>query len=286
MIDYTAFKDCPSLRRFSVAEYTWDVHRVIASVPDPAATRQLALSCGDMWTTGQEPAALLRPHPDYPSLPLRLRAVDINLRRGRDLHLTDGDGNYVEKIPSAEAVMADLVAVDDGTLEALTVWVDDTHWFDDTDGYDPRFCTPVEVDMINNMDILLAALPKLRNLTQLAVELARLDDPTLPPSYRYDYFDPSMRPFEDFVTLATKLANAGPRLRYIDLRAISYLVRWRVWHSEDGAVELELLWSHGAEAEEVEIFWEPAGGRRHLGEQGDLGWGFAPSLDTWEFDPS
>ncbi|KAK3301791.1 uncharacterized protein B0T15DRAFT_515041 [Chaetomium strumarium] len=256
LIDFSAIKDCPRLRRFSVAEYTWDVHQVLASLPDPSTTRQLAVSCGDMWTTGQEPAALLRPDPRYPSLPLRLRSMDINLRR----------------CPSAEAVLQDLVAVDDGTLEGLTVWFDDTNWFDDTDGYNPSYSKTVDVDQIEHMALFLDALPKLRNLTELAVELAVLESPTRNPSpWEYSYFDPSMRPHEDFETLAAKLADAaGPRLRYIDLRAAARLVRWRVWRDPDGTVaRLELLDNDSREVEEVEIFWEPAGGRRHSGDQWD-----------------
>ncbi|KAK4237727.1 hypothetical protein C8A03DRAFT_34294 [Achaetomium macrosporum] len=242
MVDFSAFGHCPRLRRFSVAEYGRDVHHAIASSYDQSITRQLAVSCSDMETTGQEPAALLRPHRNYPSLPLRLRATDISLNRA-NVHIKDEDGHKLET-PSAEAVIRDLVSVDDGTLEGLTVWLDDK--------------PGTAVDGFEHLPLLLDALPKLAILTQLAVELDTLTEVARVGS---PLWDPSKRADADFETLARMLATAGPRLRYIGVRAWSLLVHWRVRRNLDGTIRLELLDNNSREVEEVDVFWEPAGGR-------------------------
>ncbi len=71
---------CPNLQRFSASYYRADVHRVFAAVQDPSFARQLAISCCQM-DTGFELAALLRADPAFPSLPLHLRMMNINLDR-------------------------------------------------------------------------------------------------------------------------------------------------------------------------------------------------------------
>lgn len=217
---------CPSLRRFSVSGYQRDVHKHLASL-DPLFARKLALSCMDM-SPGYEPAALLRPSPIYPSLPLHLRMLEIELRRDQ-LRLLDDYGRLLgqDEIPSAKQVLEDLVSGDDGTLEGLVIHL--------TEIPGPKIS-------FDELDHLVDAIRKLDNLTQLAVNI----------------HDEKRARREAANKIVRLLATAAPRLRYIRL----YSWHWRVWRSMgDSKVKLEEL--DISEVQHVELFqglptWGPA----------------------------
>jgi hypothetical protein len=118
---YDAFgpAHCPRLRSFRLTEYDECVHRFLATVVgDAAVVRKLAIACRDTMASDyryEMAAALLRPDPAYPSLPLcpRMLNVDLQLdwlrlaRENRD----DFPGGG---ILSAKAVLEALVSADDG----------------------------------------------------------------------------------------------------------------------------------------------------------------------------
>jgi hypothetical protein len=83
-IAYEAFgpAHCPRLRSFRVTNYAGDVHRFLATAGDAACVRNLAIASRDTMSEScrHEMAALLRPDPGYPSLPLRPRMLNIDLQ--------------------------------------------------------------------------------------------------------------------------------------------------------------------------------------------------------------
>ncbi|KAK3296500.1 uncharacterized protein B0H64DRAFT_374578 [Chaetomium fimeti] len=207
----------PNLRRFSVAGYQSDVHHFLATL-DPPSARRLAVSCLDM-SMGYEPAALLRYNPIYPSLPLHLRMLEMELRRD-EVRLFDNDGRDVNywDIPSAALMLENLVTGDDGTLEGLAVNLTET----------PGLKIGFE-----EMDLLVDALGKLANLTQLAVNM---------------YGQKRVGP-EEANKVVLRLAGAAPRLRYIRL----YSWYWRVWRAT-GDTEIKLEELEPSEVGHVELF--------------------------------
>lgn len=214
---------CPNLRRLNLAEYQRDVHHFVASIADTSFARKLAISSQSM-NGGYELAALLRPDPNYPALPLHLRMINIELQR-KQVRLFDEDGEDLgeEDIPPARQVLGDLVSGDDGTLEGLAV-----HLHED-------------MRVLRCLNLLGNTVGKLANLTQLAVvesiyvereiELGALED------------------------AARMLAVAAPRLRYIRV----YESCWRIWRNRDDTIRLDKL--DRDEADKVELFrglnWEP-----------------------------
>ncbi|KAK3901231.1 hypothetical protein C8A05DRAFT_16561 [Staphylotrichum tortipilum] len=218
-------RHCPNLRRINFAHYQRDVHAFLASIDDPSWTRRLAVSCRGLWA-GYEPAALLRPDPNFPSLPLHLRMLDIDLQRNQ-VRLLDEDCDDLvqEDIPTAKDVLADLVSGDDGTLKGLAVHLAENL---DADGG------------FEDFGLLVHALGGLVNLTQLAIE-ANVDDECL---LKGDALDKA----------AYLLATAVLQLRYVKV----YEKCWRVWR--DGvAVRLREL--EAREKDYIELFqgfiWEP-----------------------------
>lgn len=221
---------CPNLRRFNVAEYQRDVHNFLATATtsDHSFTRGLAVSCKRVWA-GYEPAALLRPDPDNPSLPLHLRMLDIDLQR-EQVRLLDEDGDDLayENIPPAKDVLVDLVSGDDGTLEGLAVHLAEN--------------SQVEGGF-QDFGLVVDALGNFVNLSQLAVE-ANVNRPHLLKG-------------KALAKAAHLLATMVPRLRYIKV----YESCWRIWRDgNNGNVRLEEL--EGREIDDVELFrgliWEPA----------------------------
>lgn len=217
---------CPNLRRINTASLDCHFYNYLAGIADASFARKLAVSSQTTWS-GYELAALLRPDPRYPSLPLHLRMLDIDLVRV-DASVIGQDGNALrgEDMPSARQVLEHLVSRDDGTLEGLTVHLRE----------DPG----AEVGF-EGVDSLVHALPKLTNLTQLAV---------IPDAYTKG---PLTKGSAE--RLVAMLANAVPRLRYIRVHE-SY---WRLWRDGSGAIKLESLVR--SEAIRVELFresiWEP-----------------------------
>jgi hypothetical protein len=213
---------CPNLRRLSLAEYQRDVHEFVAIIGDTSFTRKLAISSQSM-DGGYELAALLRPDPNYPFLPLHLRMLNIELQRDQ-IRLFDEDGADLgnEDIPRAEQVLEDLVSGDDGTLEGLAV-----HLKED------RRC-------FERLELLVDTVSQLANLTQLAVVASM-------------YAEREMG-VEALESAAHRLATAAPRLRYIRM----YESYWRVWRNRDDTIRLDMLDRN--EADKVELFrglnWE------------------------------
>ncbi|KAH6839570.1 hypothetical protein B0I37DRAFT_408969 [Chaetomium sp. MPI-CAGE-AT-0009] len=207
----------PNLRRFSVAAYQSDVHHFLATL-DPHSARKLAVSCRDM-SLGYEPAALLRYNSAYPSLPLHLRMLEMELRRD-EVRLFDNEGRDVNywDVPSAALILENLVVGDDGTLEGLVAHLTET---------------PGPKIGFEEMDLLVEALGKLDNLTQLAVNI---------------YGEKRVRR-ETANDIVGILAAAAPRLRYIRL----YSWYWRVWRAAgDTKIRLEEL--EPSEVAHVELF--------------------------------
>ncbi|KAK4039414.1 hypothetical protein C8A01DRAFT_36624 [Parachaetomium inaequale] len=172
-----------------VGELT-DVHDFLATRMDPSSARKLAVSCGAVWP-GRDMAALLRPDPAYPSLPLHLRMLNVDLVRTQDPHM-----------PSAKALLDGLVSGDDGTLEGLAVHLSEN---------------PEALSGFDNMDLLVHALGKLVNLTQLAVTL-HMDRRQRPAPAFMEAWSKANREAADI------LAAAPPGLRYINVAGQS----WRV----------------------------------------------------------
>ncbi len=220
---------CPNLRRINFADYQRDVHEFLARMEEPSFLNRLAVSCQGMWA-GYEPAALLRPDPDFPSLPRHLRMLDIDLQRNQ-VRLCDEDGDDLEQedIPATKEILADLVSGDTGTLEGLTVHL------------------PENLEALGGFEdfgLLLHSLSSLANLTQLAVE-ANIHGERL---VKGDALEDAAR----------LLAAAAPRLRYVKV----YDECWRVWREGGGrraTLRLERL--EDREINEVELFrgliWEP-----------------------------
>jgi hypothetical protein len=218
-------RHCPNLRRFNFAHYQRDVHAFLASVDDPSWTRRLAVSCQGLWA-GYEPAALLRPDPNFPFLPLHLRMLDIDLQRNQ-VRLVDEDCDDLpqEDIPPAKDILADVVAGDDGALQGLAVHLAEN--LEAEGGFE-------------EFGLLVRALGGLVNLTQVAVE----------PNVEAE----RLLKGDALGKAAYRLATAVPRLRYVKV----YEKCWRVWR--DG-VDVRLEELEGREKDDVELFrgfiWEP-----------------------------
>lgn len=217
----------PNLRRVSFANYQRDIHEYFADLGgfDDELMRPLAITCQrQCW--GYELAALLRPDPKFPCLPMHPRMIDIDLQRSQ-VDLLDDDGDDLEDIPTAKEVLADLVSGDEGTLEGLTVHL----------GEDPEAEGGFE-----DFGLLVDALGKLANLTQLAV-LANFDSECLLSG-------------DALEKAARLLAAAAPQLRYVKV----YDKCWRVCRGGDDPVQLEEL--EAREVEDVELFraliWKPS----------------------------
>lgn len=208
---------CPNLRRLTVHEYRGDVHELFAASDDPAWTRQVALSVVDL-SEALEPAQLLRSSKKYPSLPLHLRMLDVNLDR-EDLYLADDEGRQVppEDVPTASQVLEDVVAGDGGALEGLTVYFPRDKDGDSWSGL---------VESVTDM------LPRLTGLTQLSLVL---------PGERYN-FD------EKIENTVRRLAAAASGVRYINVENRG----WRVWRDVDGTVRLDEL--EDREISDAELF--------------------------------
>jgi hypothetical protein len=206
---------CPNLRRFCIGRYEKDVHEFMATRIDPSSARKLALSSGGM-CSDRDVAALLRPDPKYPALPLHPRMISINLLPTRD-----------SRVPSAKSLLDALVSGDDGTLEGLVAHLSEN---------------PEAPGEFNNIDLLAHALGKLVNLTQLAVsvDLRRPIGPQFP-----GLADARAKARSKVLGV---LAAAPPRLRYLEVDG-KY---WQVWRNDDDTVRLEEMDDY--EVREVELF--------------------------------
>ncbi|KAH6856309.1 hypothetical protein B0I37DRAFT_73292 [Chaetomium sp. MPI-CAGE-AT-0009] len=183
---YDAFfpPHAPNLRNFRTDEYHWDLHAHLCNIADadPAFTAQLAIACKHRrGGTGLDASELLRPNPRLPSLPLRVRMLDLELCRER----VYGRGREVQV--SAAQVLADLVATNGETLEGLAV---------NLFGGGKREGGSSAAE--ERLGLLEEALGKLPNLEQLSIGAP----------WRFDAV----------LAVAERLAVvAGPRLRYISI---------------------------------------------------------------------
>lgn len=219
---------CPNLRSLTAGNYLPDIHVFLASVDNPSFLRRLALFTVKCEA---ETATLLRPLTRYPALPMRPRMVEVDLDRGAPSPVEGESEDALEDelvVPSAELVLEHLVSGDDGALEGLILGI------------------PVVVHGEVNLSFVnlsLAAVAKLVNLTQLAVYVSRPDPVAL----------------SELEEVARRFAAAAPSLRYVAVLAGSLAYAyWRVWRSSDGTVELGVL--EGREVRDVELFrfmmWE------------------------------
>jgi hypothetical protein len=218
---------CPNLRRFTASNHRADVQAFLATVENPAFTRQLAVSCENTdW--GYESAMLLRTNPETPSRPLHLRMLDVDLQR-EQIYLCDGQGKAQPRdtIPSAEQVLDDLITGDEGTLEGLSV-----HLRED----------PEAKGYLEHLELLIVALTKLANITQLSIN-----------RHRWIGIDSAKTILEE---VACMVAGRVRHLRYISV----YGTCWKIWRLQDGVLRLEEL--EDREIRDVELFsrtvWEPA----------------------------
>ena len=233
-VDWPVFgpRSCPRLARFSVVRYSGEVHALLAAAAaqDASFVRRLAVSCLEMDRAHGGPGALLRPDPRYPSLPVHVRMLEIDLYQGGD------------KDVGAEAVLRSVVEGDDGALEGLVVRLGEQ--FEETpasgDGDEQPGRPPKRVFPAVEFELLIGAVAGLANLTQLAVDWTGMfwngvDGEGLPAS-------------------ACRLAAAAPRLRYVKVRDM----HWRVGRGRagetNGAIGLEMLRMRTPEFNQVELF--------------------------------
>ncbi|KAK1759826.1 hypothetical protein QBC47DRAFT_116634 [Echria macrotheca] len=199
-IAYAAFGPtrCPSLRRFTVHYYDRRVHIFFCENATKDWARNLFVSASKQGF-GYEIAALLRPHPSFPVLPLHLRMTEVNLRRFGGLYVftEPQDPNLLQReYVSAWQVLDSLVRDDDGTVEGLTIWM---------------CASKRDKTGISLFGVLTDALGNLSALSQLAIEL--------PPARQ----PPSI----ELKEIATRLATACRSLRYFKLRDRCFVISRR-----------------------------------------------------------
>jgi hypothetical protein len=195
-------QNCPNLSRFSAAQYKRDIHDYLCTIPEPFA-RRLAVSF-ETQDEEYEMEKLIREDPDYPSLPLQLRMMDLELDRLQWLN------NDEDTIP-ADQVFEDLITNNAEALEGLTVHLRENKGADG--GFD-------------DLDILGNALGRLPNLTQLALDVDRK-----PRQWGGVTQDMMLRAAERLA------AVAAPRLRYINVRHRS----WKILRGSEGSWRLEKM---------------------------------------------
>ncbi|CAK7205829.1 hypothetical protein SEUCBS139899_008608 [Sporothrix eucalyptigena] len=251
---------CPHLRWFTVDRYEFDVYAFLAkaAADDPAWARRLAVSARDMGN-GLELATLLQTidagdlddDKQFLAAPVHLRMLDVDLQRDAlELYVCKGNGEdslpTTDIAPSAQQVLDDLVAGDEGTLEGLTVHLEERRAANE---YGEPGCG-VGVEFMR-LGLLAASVAPLTNLTQLAIQSDG------------EVFSKSYLPEEKLVDAAVFLAVAVPSLRYIKVCQLC----WRIWRdnkggdgdeNKNGNVRLELL--EDREITDVELFshtiWE------------------------------
>ncbi|CAK7232644.1 hypothetical protein SEUCBS140593_008331 [Sporothrix eucalyptigena] len=251
---------CPHLRWFTVDRYEFDVYAFLtkAAADDPAWARRLAVSARDMGN-GLELATLLQTidtddlddDKQFLAAPVHLRMLDVDLQRNAlELYVCKGNGEdslpTTSIAPSVQQVLDDLVAGDDGTLEGLTVHLEERRAANE---YGEPGCG-VGVEFMR-LGLLAASVAPLTNLTQLAIQSDG------------EVFSKSYLPEEKLVDAAVLLAVAVPSLRYIKVCQLC----WRIWRdnkggdgdeNKNGNVRLELL--EDREITDVELFshtiWE------------------------------
>lgn len=217
----------PNLRRFTADICREDVWQFLSTTvrDNPSFARRLAISFQWQHSEKYELASFLRPKPTYPGLPVHFRMLDLELEREAldpdmmmdDENLPEGEEHY-----PTEKVLDDLVTNDAGVLEGLMVRLPENRW---------------QEHGIDYLDFLEHALPKLVNLTQLAIAVGNFNDIR------------SMDITEGMLLgAAQRLAVAAPHLRYIKICCQHY----RIWRNKDGTVTLDEL--EDREIGDVELF--------------------------------
>lgn len=261
-VAFDAFRParCPHLRWLTVHRYQFDVYAFLAqaAADNPAWVRRLAVSVNDM-SRGFELATLLQTiaaddlddEKQFLAAPVHLRMLEMDLQRDAlELYVCKGDGEDLlptaDNVPSAQQVLDDLVAGDEGTLEGLTVHLEERRAANEYG--EPGLGAGVE---FVRLELLATNLALLTNLTQLAIQ-----------SYGA-VFSKSYFPEVKLVDTAVFLAAAVPSLHYIRVCQLC----WRIWREDndgDGdedktnSVRLEIL--EDREITDVELFghtiWE------------------------------
>jgi hypothetical protein len=214
--------NCPNLRRLSVANDTWNFDDFLYH--NAAFARNLAVSRWERPDGAIFHGRFLQPIPFSRRRRAHLRMLSLHLRPSNAILIAEDDKPLSQDLAEAvstKAVLGYLVDGDEGALEGLAVELPET----------PKG------DGFEYLDLLVAALGRLVNLTQLAV---------LPETTKEMYL--RIRSQEDWREVAGILAAAAPRLRYIRV----YGLCWRVWRIRDNTIRLEEL--DDDEIAEVELF--------------------------------
>jgi hypothetical protein len=216
----------PNLRRLRVDRYSEAVHEHLCRLSaHPSFTRNLGIFHRRSHSplTGFDLAALFRPDPGHPHLPLPLRMVDLDLHRAR-FRMHDLAGIFV---PAAQ-VLADLASASADSLEGLAVRIPGAPA--GSEQTDPWVEAAEEEEGSNEAEACLQSLERVlgrfRKLTQLSVTWQGPGDPGT----------------------AERLSLAGPSIRFIQI----HVSLWRVWRNDDGSVRLETI--KNVEATGVELW--------------------------------
>ncbi|KAK3294536.1 uncharacterized protein B0H64DRAFT_433676 [Chaetomium fimeti] len=218
-IAYEAFTPphAPNLRHLRTDGYSRDLHTHLASLADPAFTQRLAIACKHRYAgTGLDTSALLRPSPHYPSLPLQVRMLDLELFRERIY------GSEREVAVSAAQVLSDLVATNGATLEGLAVNL--------FGGLAQERGTSLAEERLGLLEQALGGLPRLEQLS-------------IGTPWRCDAV---------FAVAERLAAAAGPRLRYLSIGNSFMRVRRKGGAGGGGVLVMERI--APLEADEVELW--------------------------------
>ncbi|KAK1752879.1 hypothetical protein QBC47DRAFT_404237 [Echria macrotheca] len=226
---YEVFANAPRLRRLVVPKYSQALHMAFATMEDPSRARNMAI-----WTdpnhnvTDHKTTSLLMPDERYPKLPLRLRALQVDVEHviNRKLSKWKEDPDVFQL--DIDNVLDPLVTGDDGAIESLMLcfpWI------------------PLGDHLLNGyLELFGRTLSRLTNLTVL---------------YVYVHNNENLNCNRTFKDIAERLAVSIPRLCYIHVTGMTtFWNDWRPWkvtRDGDGEVQLQFV-SDEREAEELEMY--------------------------------
>ncbi|CAK7233314.1 hypothetical protein SEUCBS140593_008561 [Sporothrix eucalyptigena] len=227
-------KGSPHLRQFTIARLEFDVYDMLrrAGTENPAWTRKLAVFCGRFISGFEFPGLLRR------GVHFRMLNLDLERTYFHKVPLCDDDSGEelpIEKIPSVEQVLQELVKGDNGTLEGLSIRMADS-----------KLPHHGKLPSLENTQLLATYLAQLSGLAQLDVMHTWVE-----------------KAETEAKEIAHLLAEAAPALQYIR----NPYAAWRVYREPaDGTgdearavVRLEPL--DEAEIDDIELFkysiWDP-----------------------------
>ncbi|CAK7204321.1 hypothetical protein SEUCBS139899_007076 [Sporothrix eucalyptigena] len=227
-------KGSPHFRQFTIARLEFDVYDMLrrAGTENPAWTRKLAVFCGRFISGFEFPGLLRR------GVHFRMLNLDLERTYFHKVPLCDDDSGEelpIEKIPSVEQVLQELVKGDNGTLEGLSIRMADS-----------KLPHHGKLPSLENTQLLATYLAQLSGLAQLDVMHTWVE-----------------KAETEAKEIAHLLAEAAPALQYIR----NPYAAWRVYREPaDGTgdearavVRLEPL--DEAEIDDIELFkysiWDP-----------------------------